>query len=74
MAEADLAAEAACGPGWRTVYVQRVTKGGVAGFLRDGSDRVGRLASERGRRRRLPTRKTCSARSGATEATSPTAC
>jgi hypothetical protein len=33
MAEADLAAEEACGPGWRTVYVQRVTKGGVAGFF-----------------------------------------
>jgi hypothetical protein len=33
MEEADLAAENACGPGWRTVYVQRVNKGGVAGFF-----------------------------------------
>ncbi len=33
MEEADLAAEQACGPGWRTVYVQRVTKGGFAGFF-----------------------------------------
>jgi hypothetical protein len=33
MEEADLAAEQACGPGWRTVYVQRVNKGGFAGFF-----------------------------------------